>query len=81
MSKAKREADSATRRASHCYAVVDEKHGVISLHWSEAEAKEIVDSGHTLISGYPGRVEKLAIGGAIPWRIEKLFWAQYGSNA
>lgn len=81
MSKAKKAADSATRRASHCYAVVDKKYGVLSLHWSEAEAKEIVDSGHTLISGYCGRVERFAISGAIPWRIEKLFWDQYGSNA
>ena len=81
MSEAKNTVDSATRRASHCYAVVDEKYGVVSLHWSESEAKQICDSGHTLISGYVGSVQKIKIEGKLPWRIEKLFWDTYGSNA
>ena len=81
MSEAKKQVDSATRRASHCYAVVDEKYGVISLHWSESEAKQISDSGHTLISGYIGSVQKIRIEGAIPWRIEKLFCEHMGGEA
>jgi hypothetical protein len=81
MREAKELVDSATCRASHCYAVVDQKYGVISLHWSKSEAKQICESGHTLISGYCGTVEKLTINGPIPCRIQKLFRAQHGSNA
>lgn len=81
MSEAKNVVDPATCRASHCYAVVDSKYGVISLHWSESEANQICDSGHSLISGYKGSVQRMKIEGELPRRIENLFWEKYGSNA
>ena len=49
-----------------CYAVVDEKYGVVELFWSEIEANRSCAKGDSLTSGYCGHVDEMVITGENP---------------
>lgn len=51
---------------SKCWAVVDQKYGIVALYWSEKEANEACELGEVLLSGYAGSVEEVEINGTPP---------------
>ena len=54
---------------SKCWAVVDQKYGIVALYWSKKEADEACELGEVLISGYAGSVEEVEINGTPPVKI------------
>lgn len=66
--------EEASKKRSYCYLAINQSEDTLTLHWSAQGACKALKSSR-------GFIRKVRIRGKIPWRIEQIFWDEYGSNA